>query len=644
MKRPIVALVVVALLAFAALAIRAAVAPDALRAALEERLEAWIGRPVVVTGRADVRLLPSPSVRWSEATLAHPETAAFAEIDELTVRLSPTARLLGRVQIAAVDLHRPRLRLAAPDRHRLLDVEARAAALPALDLTIDDGTVDLDRGGGAVERFDAVEASLRWPPAHDRAEFELSALRHGGRFRLGVKGPSPLDLARGTPSRLAVDLTTPDLRLRWTGHLDADPTRRLTGALDLDVADPNRALAWFGIARGADLLAAGVHLEAQTRVSTTAATLTSLRLDLGGARATGVLSLRWDLAEPLLGGTLAFDALGFGGERPSGFGSGWRDVALDRDRVALGLDLRLSAGRFVLGDLVLGRAAASIHLVDGRLQADVGEITLWDRPISASLRGELRPDGLHTRVSAHAGELPATGLATLLGIPALESGAVTATFDGETACARPIDCLFAPSGRLRLAAHDLTVVGPSPFGDVTRFHPIVVAPKATPTRALWPRATAELQLTGPHVAVEQLDILTERGRFVLSGIGNLLAATLDLAGRAEFPNARADPARPASSIVAIPIRVRGTLAGFETTAGHEEAPNAAAPSEAPAPVNEPPVVNETPEPTDEQPPSEAAPSEAASDERSPAEATPGATPPGEPPPPTAAEPAPMPER
>lgn len=637
MKRPIVVIAVVVLVALAALTIRSTVAPDTVRAEIESRLARWLDRPLVLAGAAELTLLPRPALRWTRATLAADDRAApFARADEIVAVLSPAGLLLGRAEIAALTVRRPDLRLDVLGPSALAGWRTRAATLPALDLTVEGGRLSLAGRDGHTEVIEAVDLTLQWPHGNSRADLEVTARWHDALFTLAVGGPSPDDLVAGRPSRVAVDLRAPHFGGRWSGMLTAADDLRLDGTLSATLADPPRFFDWLDLRSLRGLFLGAVALDGRLAVDGPTATLADARLDLAGSRATGVLSLGLAGPEPQLGATLAFDTVDLHAESGRPFGDGWRALALDRDRLPLALDLRLSARRLLHPRFALDRLAAALHLAGGRLAAEIGEATIWDKPLTLSLRGTLADRGLAAEVWAEARDLPADRLAGLFGISGVEGGLVGLAVEGTAECARLGDCLAALETRSRLVGRDLAVTGAAPFGDVTRFHPIVVAPKGLTRRSNWSRADVSFRTRGSQATFDAVELTGDTARFALAGTGDLDGSRLDLAGRALFPHFRPEAARNGSDGIAIPIRVRGPIGALETTVGHPETPPPAVIEEpAPAPVSAPPSAPASP-PTAEPPAATLAPADAvappAAEAAAPAPAQPPAIVEADPPP------------
>lgn len=565
MRRALLALIVLAGAIAAALFVRGAVAPEAVRERIEATLSAWAGTPLHLGGTVETHLLPTPGLRWSRVTLTDPSGTIVADADAIDVGLAVLPLLKGRSEMTGLAAHGASGRLRLADLPPTTALLARLAALPPIDLRFDGAGLAVEARDGAVERLDRLEGRLT---RGDGGRLDLTL---AGRLRgetIGLNLTLPTDPATSPRWRLAA--TGPGAEIEAGGTRGVDADHRFGGTVSIDATDPARFAAWTGIASIADLIRAPLRLDATLAAGAATTTLTDLRLSLADAAATGSLAISHGDGEPALSGTLAFDTLDFAGTTPL-FGEGWKRISLDRRRLPVALDLRLSAKRLKTARLDVAKLAASLNLAEGRLNAEIGEAGLWGRTVSAVVVGDLDDAGLSGRLRAGAKDLPATELGALFAIEGIEAGTVGIGFEGETVCARLGDCIDAIAGRLRLSARALTVTGASPFGDVTRFHPIVVAPKAAARKAVWSQAEADIRLQGRDARIESLEMTSTDARFALRGVGDLSTGGVDLSGHAFFRNLRATPpGRPAEEI-RIPLSVRGTLRKLEVTPAMPEA-------------------------------------------------------------------------
>lgn len=578
MRRGLIVLLAVGLVIVGVLGLRGVIAPEAVRARLEATLAAWIGEPVRVEGTAEVDLLPTPRMRWRRAELtAVSGSRRLVAADEIEAPIALLPLLAGRVEPTGLALRGIAIDL---DRNALLAtaaLAARADDLPPLALTIERGTVEFVGPDGRRERLEAVAGTF------DRSGPTAGLdLRLTGRWR---DEPVTLDAAlplgsTATKGRLVASLAGASVKAQGKRRLDP---AGFDGTAVVAVPEPARLARLADLGPLADLLRAPIALETSLAADRTAVTLSELSLSLGESEASGSLAVTFAGREPALSGTLAFGDLDLGGAPPI-FGDGWKAVSLDAAHLGLALDLRLSAKRLVTPRFELTRPAASLNLAAGRLDAEIADAGLWGRPVSLVITGDVGDGGLSARLRALAKDLPATEIGRLFAIDGVEGGTVAAAFEGTAVCADLGACADAVSGRLRLSTRDLAVTGTSPFGDVTRFHPIVVASKPTSRRTLWSSAEADVHVEGTAARFDAVEMTGADGRFALRGEGSFADGTVDLSGLAYFRNLRAAPASAGDQEIRIPLRVHGSIRRLEITPAMPEQVTTEPPAPTLAPI------------------------------------------------------------
>ena len=215
----------------------------------------------------------------------------------------------------------------------------------------------------------------------------------------------------------------------------------------------------------------------------------------------------------------------------------------------------------------LERVAASLHLADGRIAAEIGDAQIWKKPLALSLAGTFDDAGLAAEVKATARGLPLVELARLADIDGVESGAATIDVAGTTRCARLGDCAAAFASRVHAEATDVAVIGLAPFADVTRFHPVALAAHTGNRRTLWTNAALDLRLADGEATIDGLHLVGDVADLTLAGSGDVASGRIALTGTAGFPALRLDPGRNPRATVAVPIRVGGTLRRLEVLPG-----------------------------------------------------------------------------
>jgi uncharacterized protein involved in outer membrane biogenesis len=130
------------------------------RGVFEEEASRVLGRDVRVAGAVNLRLLPTPYVRFEKVRLA--DTAGqsgepFFRADDFTLWLAPAPLLVGAIEAREIELRRPtlKLRLNAEGGGNWQTLSITRSALPFIpsgvalqSVQITDGTISIDDASG----------------------------------------------------------------------------------------------------------------------------------------------------------------------------------------------------------------------------------------------------------------------------------------------------------------------------------------------------------------------------------------------------------------------------------------------------------------------------------------------------------------
>ncbi len=155
------------------------------RGVFEEEASKVLGRDVRVGGAVNVRLLPTPFVRFEKVRLADPTGQTgepFVRVDSFTMRLSGPALLRGVLEANEIELHRPVLTLALDDKGggNWSSVQIKAGALPFVPQDVALHSVKLI--DGVVALFNA-EAQQIARAESVNGEFSADALKGPFKFK-----------------------------------------------------------------------------------------------------------------------------------------------------------------------------------------------------------------------------------------------------------------------------------------------------------------------------------------------------------------------------------------------------------------------------------------------------------------------------
>jgi uncharacterized protein involved in outer membrane biogenesis len=176
------------------------------RGAFEEEASRILGREVRVAGRVNLRILPTPFVRFEKVRLSDVEGVTgepFFRADDFTLWLAPGALLRGTLEANRVELHRPilKLRLNANGSGNWQTFSLNNGALPFVlsdaalqTVNLSDGAVSVDGPDGTeLARIDSiggdVTASTLTGPFRFRGQANWN--EEARALRLSTAAPEP---------------------------------------------------------------------------------------------------------------------------------------------------------------------------------------------------------------------------------------------------------------------------------------------------------------------------------------------------------------------------------------------------------------------------------------------------------------------
>lgn len=356
-------------------------------------LEAATGLTVRANGETAVDLFPSPRVRVEGVSLAHGAEAPFAVARSLVGRISLSALLRGRLELAEAILEEPQIAL---DRAPFEDM---AAAL---------------RGGAATPRaIRLVDGRLSWRGhSIDKVEGGLAFSRNGGPLTLsgfGRYAGKPVEatvqladlaaFARREEAPFRARIEGGGARVLFDGDASDAGGLKLVGDLSVRAETLSGALRWLGGGpRLGHAFGAEISFAGRSQLDAGGLQISNAELDFGGETFLGAGRLTpgpeglaveatldagsVDLAPYL--DLVAPEALGDDGtwsEKPVALANlkGWT------------LDLRLSADAVRFGGLRLDQPAITAIVAKGGLDLSIGEASAYGGAVGGRLA--LEPDG-----------------------------------------------------------------------------------------------------------------------------------------------------------------------------------------------------------------------------------------------------------
>jgi len=390
---------------------------EMIKAELEQRLTAELGREVRVEGPLELRPWPPLALTLAEVSIANPDWAnepSLARIDRLDLEVDALAYLGGTIALERLLIERPTLALEidtdgtpswqlAPAGDEAGDEhgggsgagDERQGDLPTLrigEIRLTEGTVTLDdHGSGETRRFEALELWARGEPDGPALNLDGSVTSQGERATLNAVIGDLDALLAGEPSSLTLEAAAPGLGIAADG--EASPSGSALLAVTADAA-PRRLLDWLG--QPVELPEGRleeVTLAVDAAGSPTGLALRALTLEVDDLRIAGDLELA--MAErPKLTGSLDLGNLDLRPYLEPGEGSAAADAPADSDTEAadgwpkeplnlplplpLDVDLGLQLASLVTHELELGAGSLSLTADADETTADIDELALYD--------------------------------------------------------------------------------------------------------------------------------------------------------------------------------------------------------------------------------------------------------------------------
>lgn len=429
--------VVVVLLVAAALVAPFFIPVDTYKNQLVAEVKQATGRDLTIKGKVSFSILPSLAVEAHDVAFANPPGAAgpnMATLSALELRLK-LLPLLGRRLVVdklvlvdpviALEIDkqgRPNWQFAAPAPATSAARPAAPAASPAPaaaggggalaglslnDMQLENGSISyLDRRGGQSWQLQQIAMTLSLPDLDSPLKAAGSAVYRGEKLALQIDLARPRALLDGTGSAVKLGLDSQPIAFGFNGTVAGSTPPKLDGAVELKIPSLRKLAQWAGSPLAAPgtgfgpLAISGKVSVAGSRIGFSDASLSldringkgEVALDTAGARpaltgklAVDKLDLNPYLAPPAQGGAAApaggaaSGAAGApAGGAPAAKQAGWSDQPIDLAPLkSADVDFALSAGSLIYRKIQIGSCALGLHLKNGRLEADLTELALY---------------------------------------------------------------------------------------------------------------------------------------------------------------------------------------------------------------------------------------------------------------------------
>jgi len=435
MKKLLIGLAVLIVLVVAAIiAVPFFIPVDTYKAQLVARVKDATGRDLRIDGPVSFSLLPSLALEANDVSFSNPPGAAskeMAKLAKLQVKLKLVPLLHRDVEIDQLVLVDPVIALEVDKQGRpnwqFGAAEAKpaapapgkpAAGTPAppsssggnglAELRLDDvrlvnGRISyLDQRTGAKDELDKIAMKLSLPGLDQPFTAEGSAVWKNEPVTLSLSLANPRAFEEGKSSAIALKLAAKPVTFAFKGNAAGAAPVKLDGAVDLQVPSVRALAAWAGSPITMPGTGFGpLAISGKVSVAGSKYGFSDAALSLDAIKGKGEFAYDGGGARPALKGKLALETLdlnpylppekankagagggsaGGGSGSPAGTGraSGWSDDPIDLSPLkSADADFDLSAGSIRYQKIQIGNSALSLHLKDGRLQADLTQLALY---------------------------------------------------------------------------------------------------------------------------------------------------------------------------------------------------------------------------------------------------------------------------
>jgi AsmA protein len=423
-KKILIALGALVVLAIGALVILPSLVPaDRIKQEVVAQVKSATGRDLTIDGKVSVSAFPSLSVQVSNVALSNPpgfQGKDMVRLGALDVRLKLLPILSGKVEVDSFVLIDPIISLET-DRHGkanwVFDTTPPAkqeakqsgggggSGLKDLSLgqvRITNGKLTyVDGKAGTKEEVDGVNLAVDLKNLDSPLKAKGGLKWHGKTIDLDVDVARPRALMDGTASPAELSVATEAVKLAFKGEASGAAIKG-----DLDLAVPSvRGLVLWTTGKPLDMAGSGLgpfSLKGKLAAGGTKVALTQAAIALDSIKANGDFTADTGGARPSLKGKLDVEALDLNpylppeqpakantNAAPAGK-SDWSDAPMDASGLkAADVDFALSVGSITIHQIKIGKSALHLALNNGRLNADLSQLELYQ----GSGKGRLGLDG-----------------------------------------------------------------------------------------------------------------------------------------------------------------------------------------------------------------------------------------------------------
>jgi AsmA protein len=326
---------------------------------------------------------------------------------------------------AATGTAPPATQQAAPSTPAANDgSSANFSAISLGDVSIVDGQASyFDQRTNAKKQLTGINMKLSLPSLDEPFSAKGDAVWDGEKATLTLQVDKPGTVQHGGTSPVAITFAAKPINFAFKGDATGAALSKLTGGIDLSIPSVRGLAKWAGVAFDAPGTGFGqMTLSGKIDKQGDKIAFSNAVIALDAIKATGALNVDTGGAKPVLSGRLDVDKLDVnpylppenkggstgpasnnsGSAVPAGGGapavpaassaksSGWSETPIDLSPLKLAnADFDLSANSILYRKIQIGKSALALHLKDGRFEADLSQVALYQ----GKGQGKLTADG-----------------------------------------------------------------------------------------------------------------------------------------------------------------------------------------------------------------------------------------------------------
>jgi AsmA protein len=416
---------IVVVLVVAVIVVPLVVPADTYKPRIVAMLKDATGRDVAINGPMSFSLVPSIGLEANNVSIANPPGAAgktMAQFGKLQVQVKVLPLLHGDLEVDRLVLvdpvialevdkqGRPNWEFAAAKPAATIPAQPSSAAssvgraglsgLRLNDVRLVNGQISyVDDRTGAKQEVSEIGMKVSLPSLDGPFSADGSAVWRNEKITLVASLASPRVFIGGKSTAAAMKVQAKPISFDFKGEAAGSSPAKLDGTVDLQVPSVRGLAGWAGTPLSLPGTGFGpLAISGKVAMAGAKIDFSDANLSLDAIKAKGEVALDATGARPAAKGRLDVDKLdlnpylppegesqGAAGEgkagrpaAPQGKSAEWSDAPIDLSSLkSADMDFDISAGGLQYRKIQVGKSALGLHLKDGRFEADLTELALY---------------------------------------------------------------------------------------------------------------------------------------------------------------------------------------------------------------------------------------------------------------------------